>query len=124
MNDAIALVFTAVLFVGGVVVLGLGALAWGHATQSMVRARAHNNQADSEQFTMQYAQRAVEEAKPERTPVNQRRMPTAEEVAMSVRYESEVAGHHDEDGEDELDDTMRNEGIEEKQQFGGGLYNT
>lgn len=123
MNDAIALVFTAVLFVGGVVVLGLGALAWGHATQSMVRARAHNNQADSEQFTMQYAQRAVEEAKPERTPVNQRRMPTAEEVAMSVRYQSAVEAQ-DEDEEDELDDTMRNEGIEEKQQFGGGLYNT
>ena len=116
MTEAAALAVYAVLFAGGVFVLGAGAWVWSRAAQEMVRARAHSNQADAEEFIREEAERAVETAPRRRGP------PSAEEIANVQRYTTEMAASVN--GEVEYTDTLRNEGIESTHDSGGGMYKT
>ena len=68
MSETYAIIATAVLFVGGVVVLGFGATQWSRAISAAVQARAHGNEAAAQEATMRYAADALEETPPEPRP--------------------------------------------------------
>lgn len=102
----------AILFLGGVIVLALGAHAWMNAVASAHRARSHGSEADANARITAEGLEALEAAKPTPfVPV----APTSREIEDQIRFERRSARA-------EMDEftTLGNEGLEEVPPVGDG----
>lgn len=115
MSEAIAIAFgfaiLALLFMGGVVVLGLGAWAWGNAIAAAHRARAHGLTADAQQVVHESARDALGEIDDRRREFGGEdyRPPADNELVEAI-----LAARNGSTNDDRDITTIGNEGIEEE----------
>lgn len=114
---SLAVLGAAILFVGGVVVLALGARGWAYAIADAHRATSHGVELGERRATYTQAHEALEELENRRaSPRAERDVPSDEELVEAIRAERERSQEFD---------TLSNEGIEPQEPIpSGSFYNT